>query len=110
MSRDEIQSLIKQYDSDILYDCHLLQTRVYRSEARKQLVGLGAGALQHIITHLKKNMPIGDVELTYAWCTLLNHIEISIDLSRSGPQRLDDIEGWVQWAQRFADSKERIGV
>ncbi len=99
---ENILELIEQFEKDIIYDCHNLGTRIRRSEALKSLVKTGQQALRPIINHLKENSP-SDPRLKNAWGSLLNLIEIEIDERKSGPQKLANTEGWIAWAEKFAD-------
>ncbi|MFC1615084.1 hypothetical protein ACFL22_00810 [Patescibacteria group bacterium] len=99
----KIPELIQRFEKDILYDCHSLSARINRSDAQKELVEIGQGALRQIAEYLKPKCTSDATELTVAWCTLLCYIEADIDPQKTGPELLDETQGWVDWAEKFAE-------
>lgn len=96
--------LCKQFDRDILYDCHSLPSRIERSEAAHGLRLNAYGALPTIIRHIELHEGLDKLDLRRAWGKLLNHIEIDLDPARGGPKSLDDTVGWIAWARKFAET------
>ncbi len=96
--------LCKQFDRDILYDCHSLSSRIERSKAAHSLRLNALGALPTIIRHIEKHTGLDRLDLRRAWGKLLNLIEIDIDPVHGGPKSLDDTVGWIAWAKKFAET------
>jgi hypothetical protein len=95
--------LIEGFESDMLDDCHGFNARFERSLYRRELVRRGKSVLQPIIDHLETNPPC-DVDLRKTWGHLLNWIEIDIDPEKSGPKKLDDTQGWIDWAKAMVQT------
>jgi hypothetical protein len=102
LSLDAAKILINRFENDILYDCHGFTVRFERSESQRELVRQGKIVLRPIVEHLRANPPSDFMQLNVAWGKLLNWIEIGIDQKRDGPQRLDDTEGWIVWAEHMS--------
>ena len=100
-----VVELIRQFERDIVYDCHGYTARFERSDAQKELCRRGRRVLRPIIDHLRANPPVDFMDLKTAWGHLLNWIEVAVDPEKSGPQKLRDTEDWLLWAERFALSQ-----
>lgn len=95
------KELIERFENDIIFDAHSYRARFERSQARKELCQRGKQALRDIVDHLKSALPLsGDIQT--AWGHLLCLIEPTIDSNKTGPNELKDTEGWISWADKFA--------
>ncbi len=97
-----VTELIKEFEGDIQYDAHSFTARVERSAARRKLQRLGHIVLGPIALHLRAHPPETNSDLAVAWGYLLNRIEEVVDPKKSGPRMLNNIPGWITWAERFA--------
>jgi hypothetical protein len=101
--------LIAKFERSIAYNCHSLPIKFERSSAQKELARRGRESLRPIIERLRQerepitHYPLIEDDVTRAWMMLLNKIEIKVDPEKSGPEDLRDIEGWLSWAERFAN-------
>ncbi len=99
--------LIEGFENDIAFDGHGLQARFDSSKAAKELLRRGQKALRHIVIHLRQLGSLenksGKFDNLLAWAMLLNKIEVRVDTKKTGPKNLCDLEGWLSWAEQFAN-------
>jgi N-formylglutamate amidohydrolase len=77
MLSEKLQNLVKSFDCEILFDCHSLQTKISRSEARGAIEKLDSDEKQAIREHLKTRPPATSYEklredLAVAWNEVLS--------------------------------------
>lgn len=94
------EELIERFRNDILYDAHSYTARFERSMAQKELVRRGKESIQSIIDHLKAFPPKDDAILKTAWGHVLFLIEENIGCEETGPQLLQDTDGWIVWGEK----------
>ncbi len=94
------EELIAKFESDIVYDCHGFTARFGRSKVQQELTRRGKEALEPIIKHLRAHPPGSFMKLNIAWTSLLNRIDVNIGGEEIPPHSLEDVSGWVDWAER----------
>lgn len=91
--------LCEEFEKDIRYDAHSLETRIARSEAGKELVALGEWALAAIFRCNKHRGSTScselDREVDAAWCAILADIKRTLDPAGEVPL---DVSTWFNWA------------
>ncbi len=102
--------LIELFTDEIRFDCHSILIAFSRSFARQELCRRGRSALPEIVSHLKENPPSDTGRLLSAWCLLLSNIELNIDSECPVPENLDDIQGWISWAEKMLEVDSAAGM
>ena len=99
-----VAKLIELFTDEIKFDCHSILIAFNRSFAQQELCRRGRSALPEIVAHLKENPPSDTGRLLSAWCLLLSSIELNIDSECFVPENLDDIQGWISWAEKMLET------
>ena len=107
MKEWDFQSLIKTFEGNICRDCRSVRTRFESSSAQQELSRRKQASLRPIIEYFSLRGDTNEIErrlpdLAWAWGMLLHKIELEVDPQKTGPNKFDDIEGWISWAERFA--------
>lgn len=101
-----IQGLIDRYGEDILYDSHQTETKIQRSEARRELQRRGPRTLKLIARELKITFP-EDQEINYdlfmAWVTLIRGIITDHSLPSDPYMYIkykdQKVEKWIEYCE-----------
>jgi hypothetical protein len=76
MTDEQIETLVKRYEDDILFDCHSLPIKISRSEARREISELSPAEHKEIKKFLENHTvktiyPALAEEVRQAWSAVL---------------------------------------
>jgi len=95
-----MRNLLKRFESDIIYDCHQLQTKTSRSAAGKEIIRRGRESLKAMAEFLFKQRNYNDDVLlaaTIILCWLSHKYKLG-----GIPETYSDVDGWIAWANANA--------
>lgn len=102
----DLLTLFKQFENDIVYDCHSLRAKVSRSRSGKLIILLGPKVLAELAIYLKNRQPPSKIknlsnEVNHAWGILLSWMCEEHSLNRENIAQTD-FQSWVKWTTTSA--------
>jgi len=88
--------------SDILYDCNSFMVKINQSKAIKELCERGPETLKGLVELFATNPEcLLNYEVRIMFGMVFADIESILDREKTGPERFDETELWIEWAKKF---------